>query len=77
MAGTPDNHTIKLLQEMRREMQEGFDAISGRFDGVDARFDEVDARIDGVAHIMTLMAGHSHDLDTRVEMLEARLKPEV
>jgi len=70
MAETPDNHTIALLQEMRREMRERFDAIDERFDGVDAR-------IDGVTHILTLMAGHSHDLDRRVEALEDAAKPEV
>jgi hypothetical protein len=70
MAETPDNHTIALLQEMRREMRERFDAIDERFDGVDAR-------IDGVTHILTLMAGHSHDLDRRVEALEDAAKPEI
>ncbi|MBC7181285.1 MAG: hypothetical protein H5U14_14520, partial [Roseovarius sp.] len=58
MAETPDNHTVALLQEMRREMRERFDAIDTRFDGVDAR-------IDGLTHILTLMAAHSHDLDGR------------
>ena len=70
MAETPENHTIALLQEMRREMRE-------RFDAVDERFDGVDARIDGVTHILTLMAGHSHDLDRRVEALEDAAKPEI
>ena len=69
MAETPDNHTIALLQEMRREMRERFDAVDDRFDGVDAR-------IDGLTHILTLMAGHSHDLDRRVETLEDTAKPE-
>jgi archaellum component FlaC len=84
MAETPDNHTIALLQEMRREMRERFDAIDERFDAIDERFDAiderfdgVDARIDGVTHILTLMAGHSHDLDRRVEALEDAAKPEI
>ena len=55
-----DNHTIKLLQEMRKEIGE--------------RFDDVDTRIDGLTHIMTLMAGHSHDLDGRVESLESAME---
>jgi hypothetical protein len=70
MAETPDNHTVALLQEMRREMRERFDAIDTRFDGVDAR-------IDGLTHILTLMAAHSHDLDARVSTLEDASKTEV
>ena len=84
MADTPDNHTVALLQEMRREMRERFDAIDTRFDGIDSRFDGVDdrfdgvdARIDGLTHIMTLMAAHSHDLDARVSTLEDAAKTEV
>uniref|UniRef100_UPI003B52557B hypothetical protein n=1 Tax=Roseovarius indicus TaxID=540747 RepID=UPI003B52557B len=61
MADDADNHTIKLLQEMRREISD--------------RFDDVDTRIDGVTHILTLMAGHSHDLDARIESLETTVGP--
>ncbi len=56
MADETENHTIKLIQEMRAEMRE--------------RFDDVGTRIDGLTHIMTLMAGHSHDLDERIGVLE-------
>jgi tetrahydromethanopterin S-methyltransferase subunit G len=83
MAETPDNHTIALLQEMRREMRERFDEIgrrfehvNQRFDEIDARFDGVDARIDGVTHIMTLIAGHQYALESRVEALEDADKTE-
>jgi hypothetical protein len=69
---------------MRREMRERFDAmdvrfaaIDSRFDGIATRFDGVDARIDGLTHILTLMAAHSHDLDTRVSTLEDAAKAEV
>ena len=76
MAKTPDNHTVALLQEMRREMRERFDAIDTRFDGIESRFDGVDARINGLTHILTLMAAHSHDLDTRVSTMEDAAKAE-
>ena len=56
MSDNTENHTIMLLQEMRKEMRTGFD--------------DVNTRIDGVTHILTLMAGYSHDLDRRVETLE-------
>ncbi|MEQ9672981.1 MAG: hypothetical protein RLO10_00825 [Roseovarius indicus] len=61
MADDADNHTIKLLQEMRCEISD--------------RFDDVDTRIDGVTHILTLMAGHSHDLDARIEALKTTVGP--
>ncbi|MDZ7710579.1 MAG: hypothetical protein U5K36_11375 [Roseovarius sp.] len=77
MAETPENHTIALLQDMRREMRERFDAIDRRFDEVEERFDGVDARIDGVTHIMTLIAGHQYALEARVETLEDATSPEV
>lgn len=77
MADNAENHTIKLLQEMRKEMRERFDTVDERFDGVDerfdgvdGRFDGVDARIDGLTHILTLMAGHSRGLDARLTTLE-------
>ena len=40
MSETPENHTIRLLQELRKEMREGFD--------------NVNVRMDGITHIMTL-----------------------
>jgi hypothetical protein len=56
MSDKAENNTIKLLQEMRQEISE--------------QFDDVNIRIDGLAHILTLMAGHSDDLGGRVERLE-------
>lgn len=51
-----ENHTIRLLQEMRKEMQEGFD--------------NVNIRIDGVTHILTLLAGNLQHHADRIEALE-------
>jgi len=62
MSDKTENHTIKLLQEMRQEINE--------------QFSDVNIRIDGLTHILTLMAGHSHDLDERVERLEEVVKAE-
>ena len=58
MPDTPENHTIRLLQEMRADLRKGFD--------------DVNTRIDGLTHILTLMAAHSHTLDERIEKLEER-----
>ena len=61
MPDTPENHTIRLLQEMRADLRKGFD--------------DVNTRIDGLTHILTLMAAHSHTLDERIEKLEERHQP--
>jgi hypothetical protein len=64
MADEPDNHTLRLLREMRDEavafrkevncrfdvIDERFNAIDRRFDGVDQRLDGMDQRFDGVDH---------------------------
>ncbi|KGJ01670.1 hypothetical protein SAMN04487972_1564 [Paracoccus halophilus] len=61
MSETPENHTIRLLQELRKEMREGFD--------------NVNVRMDGITHIMTLLAGHYHNVEERLSALEDRQKP--
>ncbi|RMC37628.1 hypothetical protein [Paracoccus alkanivorans] len=65
MSKSAENHTIRLLQEMRKEMNERFDRVSERFDGVDAR-------IDGVTHILTLLAANMHSHDDRITALEEK-----
>jgi chromosome segregation ATPase len=59
----PENHTFRLLIEMRAEMRARFDAIEERFTGVDARFDAVDARFDAVDARFDAM-------DRRMDILE-------
>lgn len=56
MVDEPENHTIRLLKEMREEMR--------------AEFANVNLRIDGLTHILTLLAGRSHDHEARIEKLE-------
>ncbi len=60
MSETPENHTIRLLQDMRKEMQE--------------MREDLTVRIDGITHIMTLMAGHYHNVEDRLSNLEAQAK---
>lgn len=56
MADEPENHTIRLLKEMREEIRGGFA--------------NVNLQIDGLTHILTLLAGRSHDHEERIEKLE-------
>lgn len=58
MPDEPENHTIRLLQEMRAEMRQGFE--------------NVNLRIDGLTHILVTLAGHIHQHDERIDRLEGR-----
>jgi hypothetical protein len=71
MADEPENHTIRLLHELRDEMRVAFAMISKRFEKVDERFDDMGLRIDGLAHMLMLLAGRSHDHEERIAKLEA------
>ena len=59
----PENHTLRLLIEMRAEMRERFDNIEARFEGVDARFDAMDARFDA-------MDARFDAIDRRLDIVE-------
>ena len=59
MPDDTDNHTIRLLQElreMRTEMREGFD--------------EIDQRLSGMTYFMSMMAGSIADHGDRIDTLE-------
>lgn len=63
MVDEPENHTIRLLQEMRAEMRTGFAEVR-------EEFANVNLRIDGLTHIITPLAGRSHDHEQRIGKLE-------
>jgi len=63
MADETENLTIRLLREMRNDMQ------NMREEMHEMR-DDLATRMDGITHIMTLLAGHSHDLEERVSKIE-------
>ncbi len=67
MADDTENHTIKLLQEMRREINDSFQSVN-------ERFDEVDLRIDGLTYIVTMLAGNMGGHTERLDALEAQVK---
>jgi hypothetical protein len=70
MADEPENYTIRLLRELRDEMRVEFAMIAKRFEKVDERFDDMGLRIDGLAHMLMLLAGRSHDREQRIAKLE-------
>jgi len=65
-----ENHTIRLLQEMRAEMRAGFDKVDARFSELDARFDEVDLKIDGNTILLNMIAGVAADHERRIGAIE-------
>ena len=71
MSEEPENHTIRLLRELRDEMRVEFAMIGKRFEKVDERFDDMGLRIDGLAHMLMLLAGRSHDHEERIAGLES------
>ena len=77
MADETENHTIRLMQEMRGEMREmrgemrdiREDLSAFRYE-VNERFDETNLRIDGLSHLMVLLAGNVAGHADRIEALE-------
>lgn len=67
MVDDVENHTIKLLQEMRAENRAFREEVN-------ERFDEVNTRIDGVTYIMTMLAANMGGHDERIEKLEEAVK---
>lgn len=63
MAENVENQTIKLLQDMRKEMREEFQSV--RED-----IKETHRRIDGTMYILTLMAADFAQNDDRIDKLE-------
>jgi chromosome segregation ATPase len=48
MADDVENHTLRLLQEMRTEMRDGFARVDQRLTAVEQRLTGVEQRLDGV-----------------------------
>lgn len=72
MAEDPENHTIRLLQEMRAEMREMRAETHELRIEMRQGFEDVNLRMDGLTHILTMLAGHIHQHDERIEKLENR-----
>jgi uncharacterized coiled-coil protein SlyX len=74
-----ENHTIRLLQEMRAEMNarfdhidRKFDAVNGRLDAVEERLEHFDTRLTGQSVMLTMITGMVAQQDERIERLERR-----
>ncbi len=59
MAEDVENHTLRLLQEMRAEMREGFTQVNLRMDGLEQRLDGVEQRLGGVEQRLGAVEGYA------------------
>ena len=76
---TEENHTIRLLREMRSEQAARFDEQTTRFDSIDARLEKIEGDIAdlaqalaGLSYIAADTRGDLEDLRRRVAALEAK-----
>lgn len=73
----PENFVVTLLREMRREMNDRFDAIDKRFENVGARFSEQDKKLESIRQALkaeTILGRYAvADVDDRLEAIEKRL----
>jgi hypothetical protein len=71
MADDVENHTLRLLQEMRTEMRQGFAHVDGRLSALEGRQVAVEGSlakvIDAVTEIASVQEKHSRVL---VELVE-------
>jgi hypothetical protein len=78
MAEEPENHTIRLLQEMRAEMREGFAGVNQRFDKLEANIAASDAEnakvLETITHDIADLKTIFVDVQARVIRDERRIK---
>jgi len=65
-----ENHTLRLLKEMREEIGQIRDDNRQLREEVQQGFADVNLRIDGLTHIMTILAGHIYQHEERITKLE-------
>ena len=70
MSDEQDNLVLTYLREIRSRL----DSVEGRLTSleshIDEGFDDQTQRANGIALILTMLAGHVHGIDERVERLE-------
>lgn len=74
----PDNFILKLLREIRTEMNERFDALGKKLDTHDVRFDSLDRKIESLKQAMhgesVLGRYATAEFEDRIEAIEKRLE---
>ena len=67
-----ENHTIRLLQEMRGQIEGLAAEVRSRFDAMEERFTDQGQRTDGNTLVFNLVAGVVHQHEERITDLEQR-----
>ena len=68
VATEPENLTVRILQELRDEVQQ----VRRAQDETSERLTDLTQRIDGNTLVFNLVAGVVHDHEQRIEKLESR-----
>ena len=71
MADEPENHTVRLLQEMRTEMRELRAEVAGVRAEMREGFEDLTTRVNGVTIMLGTALGTLHEHNERLEKLEA------
>ena len=71
MADDPENHTVRLLQEMRAEMREMRTEVAGVRAEMREGFEDLTTRLNGNTLALNMMMGLLHNHEQRLEKLEA------
>jgi methyl-accepting chemotaxis protein len=74
MSENVENLILTQLREMRGEIGAIKTQVSELNDRMAEGFDDVTQRVNGITVILTMLAGHVHDVETRVEKLEKARK---
>ncbi len=64
---TPENHTVRLLQEMRKDMQDMRAEVH-------QMREDLTTRIDGNTLILNMLAGFVHSHEERISAIEVKSK---
>ena len=70
----PDNHTIRLLQEIRDEVRRSSDRSEVRFEKMDQRFEKMDQRFEKMDQRFEVIETTLRDLAQQMVMLARGIK---
>jgi chromosome segregation ATPase len=70
----PENHTIRLLQEIRDEVRRASDRSDARFEKADQRFEKMDQRFEKNDQRMELIETSLRDLAQQMVLLARGIK---
>lgn len=73
MPNDTENHTLRLLREMREENQTFHDEMRAFRQDTGERLDSLEAAVSGLAYIVVQGQGEFQALEARVERLENKL----